>query len=87
MGTDQVLAAAILAAIAILAVVGIWRLTQRRDRSNERDFGAGGRTSVPVGTRGVVETRLAPSGLVRPVDQPSTTPAASGAGDAPPPQG
>jgi membrane-bound ClpP family serine protease len=69
MATDQILIAAFVAAVAILVVVGIWRAMQRRNRDHEREFGAGGRTTVPVGSRGVAVGRLAPAGVVRAVGE------------------
>jgi membrane protein implicated in regulation of membrane protease activity len=61
--TDQVLLAAIGAVIIILIVVGVARAVTRQ-RTPTTGFGAGGSTTVPVGTRGMVKSTIAPSGVV-----------------------
>jgi membrane-bound ClpP family serine protease len=64
MTTDQVLAAAVIAVVLILVVVGAVRVATRRRGTNEDAFGAGGLTKVPLGTTGWVRTALSPSGVV-----------------------
>jgi membrane-bound ClpP family serine protease len=61
--TEQVIPAAIVAAILILVVVGIVRVILRR-RESGTAFGAGGSHTVPLGTNGVAKTALEPSGVV-----------------------
>jgi membrane protein implicated in regulation of membrane protease activity len=60
---DQVLGAAVGTVVAILLVVGVIRLLRRRTATSDH-FGAGGRSTVPSGTAGIVKTALAPSGVV-----------------------
>ena len=62
--SDQILPGAIVAVIVILIVVGVFRAATRRRGANEDEFGAGGVSTVAVGTRGVATTDLAPSGVV-----------------------
>jgi membrane protein implicated in regulation of membrane protease activity len=62
MTTEQFIAAA-LAAIAILAVIALPRILRRR-RSLADGFGAGGQSTVPVGSIGMAKTDLTPSGVV-----------------------
>jgi membrane-bound ClpP family serine protease len=62
----------------ILIVVGLVRVAQRRRGANEDAFGAGGISTVAVGTRGVARTDLAPSGVVRVVSEEWTARSASG---------
>jgi membrane protein implicated in regulation of membrane protease activity len=76
--TDQILPGAIGVVILILIVVGIVRVAQRRRGENEDEFGAGGVSTVAVGTRGVARTDLAPSGVVRVVSEEWTARSASG---------
>jgi len=64
----DVLGAALIVVIAILVIVGIVRVVMRRPQSNEH-FGAGGRTTIPVGTHGFVKTTLAPDGVVSAVGE------------------
>ena len=69
MTSDQILPSAIVAVIVILVIVGVVRAAQRRRGANEDAFGAGGVSTVAVGTRGVTKTDLAPSGVVRVVSE------------------
>ena len=78
MTSDQILPGAILAVIVILIVVGVARAATRRRGANEDAFGAGGVSTVAVGTRGVATTDLAPSGVVRVVSEEWTAQAANG---------
>ena len=78
MTSDQILPGAILAVIVILIVVGVVRVAQRRRGPNEDAFGAGGVSTVAVGTRGVAKTDLAPSGVVRVVSEEWTAQSANG---------
>lgn len=78
MTSDQILPGAILAVIVILIVVGMVRVAQRRRGANEDAFGAGGVSTVEVGTRGVAKTDLAPSGVVRVVSEEWTARSADG---------
>ena len=48
---DQVLGAAIVVAVVILVIVAILQVMQKRTGQNTHVFGAGGRTTVPVGVR------------------------------------
>ncbi len=63
MTTDQVLPAAIVAVIAIFAIVGVVRIIRRR-REDANAFGAGGSSTVPVGTDGIARTAIARTGVV-----------------------
>jgi membrane protein implicated in regulation of membrane protease activity len=76
--SDQILPTAIVVVIAILIVVGAVRAAQRRRGPNEDAFGAGGVTTVAVGTRGVATTELAPSGVVRVVSEEWSATSADG---------
>ena len=67
-----------MAVIVILVIVGVVRVAQRRRGANEDAFGAGGISTVAVGTRGVAKTELAPSGVVRMVSEEWTAKSASG---------
>ena len=78
MTSDQLLPGAIAVVIVILIVVGIVRVAQRRRGANEDAFGAGGVSTVAVGTRGVARTDLAPSGIVRVVSEEWTARSATG---------
>ena len=78
MTSDQILPGAIVAVIVILIVDGIVRAATRRRGANEDAFGAGGVSTVAVGTRGVATTDLAPSGVVRVVSEEWTAQAANG---------
>lgn len=78
MTSDQILPGAIVAVILILIVVGLVRVVQRRRGANEDAFGAGGVSTVAVGTRGVARTELAPSGVVRVVSEEWTARSAGG---------
>lgn len=78
MTSDQILPGAIVAVILILIVVGVVRVAQRRRGANEDTFGAGGISTVAVGTRGVAKTDLAPSGVARVVSEEWTARSANG---------
>ena len=78
MTSDQILPGAIVAVIVILIVVGVVRVATRRRGANEDAFGAGGVSTVGVGTRGVATTDLAPSGVVRVVSEEWTAQSANG---------
>jgi membrane protein implicated in regulation of membrane protease activity len=60
---DQVVVLAIVTVVVILVIVGAVRVMGPRPRPTNT-FGAGGTTSVPPGTRGIVKTPLTPSGVV-----------------------
>jgi membrane protein implicated in regulation of membrane protease activity len=60
---ELVVYAAVVAAVAILVVVGVGRVIGRR-RGPQTEFGAGGSPTVPIGTVGVAKTALSPSGVV-----------------------
>jgi membrane-bound ClpP family serine protease len=77
--SDQFLPGALLVVIVILVVVGVVRVAQRRPGANENAFGAGGVSTVDVGTRGVAKTDLAPSGVVRVVSEEWSATSATGA--------
>lgn len=64
MTTDQVIPAALAAALIIIVLVGVLRVAGRRRGRNEDAFGAGGTSTVPLGAHGVAKTALAPSGVV-----------------------
>jgi membrane protein implicated in regulation of membrane protease activity len=68
--SDQILPGAIVAVIV--------RAATRRRGANEDAFGAGGVSTVAIGTRGVATTDLAPSGVVRVVSEEWTAQAANG---------
>ena len=78
MTSDQILPAAIVLVILILIVVGVVRVAQRQRGPNEDAFGAGGVSTVAVGTRGVAKTSLAPEGVVRVVSEEWTAQSANG---------
>ena len=78
MTSDQLLPGAIVVVIVILIVVGLVRVAQRRRGANEDTFGAGGVSTVAVGTSGVARTDLAPSGVVRVVSEEWTARSSSG---------
>ena len=78
MTSDQILPGAILTVIVILIVVGVVRVAQRRRGTNEDEFGAGGVSTVAVGSRGVAKTDLAPEGVVRVVSEEWTARSANG---------
>jgi membrane-bound ClpP family serine protease len=61
--TNEQAAVAIAIAIVILAVVAVPRILQRR-RGTDETFGAGGQTTVPIGSIGIAKTDLDPSGVV-----------------------
>lgn len=61
--TDQTFIAAIWAVVIILAIVGVVRVVLRR-RQPASGFGAGGTSTVPIGSLGVTKTDLSPSGVV-----------------------
>ena len=61
--TDQAIISAIWAVLIILAIVGVVRVVMRRRRPSE-GFGAGGTSTVPIGSVGVTKTDLSPSGVV-----------------------
>ena len=75
---DQFLPGAIAVVIVILIAVGLVRVAQRRPGANEDAFGAGGVSTIAIGTRGVARTELAPEGVVRVVSEEWT--ARSGTG-------
>jgi membrane-bound ClpP family serine protease len=61
--TEQIVIAAVAAAVAVLAIVALFRVSrQRRGRADA--FGAGGTSTVPLGTSGVARTVIAASGVV-----------------------
>ena len=64
MTADQIVLAAIGGVVVILVVVGVGRAASRRRAVSEDAFGAGGRSQVAIGTKGVAKTALAPSGVV-----------------------
>jgi len=78
--TDEILPGAIAVVILILIVVGVVRASQRRRGASEDAFGAGGVSTIAIGTRGVARTDLAPSSVVRVVSE--EWPARSTAGTA-----
>ena len=78
MTSDQILPGAIVVVILILIGVGLVRVAQRRRGANEDAFGAGGVSTIAVGTRGVAKTDLVPSGVVRVVSEEWTARSASG---------
>lgn len=78
MNTDQVLIGAIAAVVLILIAVGVGRAAARRRGANEDDFGAGGKSQVPLGTRGVTKTVLAPAGVVLAAGEQWTATSANG---------
>ena len=78
MTSDQILPGAILLVIVILVVVGVVRVAQRQRGPNEDAFGAGGVSTVAVGTRGVAKTALVPEGVVRVVSEEWTARSANG---------
>ena len=78
MTSDQILPGAIVVVIVILIVVGLVRVAQRRRGPNEDTFGAGGVSTVAVGTRGVATTDITSSGVVRVVSEEWTARSASG---------
>jgi membrane protein implicated in regulation of membrane protease activity len=61
--TDQVVLAAIGVVIVILVIVGIVRAAGRRP-TPATTFGAGGTTTVPIGTRGVAKSAVGATGVV-----------------------
>jgi membrane-bound ClpP family serine protease len=65
---DEVFGAAIIAVIVIFVIVGAVRVILRRPTSTDK-FGAGGRSTVPVGTPGFVKTPVAPTGVVTAVGE------------------
>jgi len=75
---DQVLGAAIVVAVVILVIVAILQVAQKRTGQNTHVFGAGGRTTVPVGTLGSVATALEPNGVIRAVGEQWTARSADG---------
>ena len=78
MTSDQILPGAIVVVIVILIVVGVVRAATRRRGANEDAFGAGGVSTVGVGTRGVATTDLKPSGVVRVVSEEWSASSADG---------
>jgi membrane-bound ClpP family serine protease len=63
--TEQVILAAIAAAVVILAIVGLGRvMDRRRGGVTVPGFGAGGSNRVPPGSEGIARTGLTPSGVV-----------------------
>ncbi len=83
MTTDQIFPTAIVAVVVILIVIGVIRAVMRRRGANEDAFGAGGTSSVPVGSIGVAKTALDPSGVVLVVgEQWTATPRGGGRIDA-----
>jgi membrane protein implicated in regulation of membrane protease activity len=69
MTMDQVFPAAIVAVLLLLIVAGIVRVVGRRRGGNDAAFGAGGTSTVPIGTLGVAKTNLEPSGVVHVVGE------------------
>ena len=69
MTTDQVFPAAVVAVVLIFIVVGVVRVVGRRRGRNEDAFGAGGTSTVPLGSRGIAKTALAPAGVVNVVGE------------------
>ena len=79
MTTDQVLPTAVVAVVLVLIIVGLARIVMRRRGPNEDTFGAGGTSEVPLGTKGVTKTVLAPSGVVLAAGEQWTARSGSGA--------
>lgn len=79
MTSDQLLPAAIGAAILILVIVAVVRVAGRRRGAQEHEFGAGGVSSVPIGSKGMTATELAPSGVVRAAGEQWTARSRTGA--------
>jgi membrane-bound ClpP family serine protease len=77
MTSDQVLPAAIVAVIAILAIVGVARVILRR-REDANAFGAGGSSTVPIGTHGVARTPVGRTGVVNAAGEEWTARASGG---------
>lgn len=64
----DLLGAAVVVVLVILVAVGVVRAI--RDRPpHSTQFGAGGRTTIPVGTRGLVKSAIDPSGIVTAVGE------------------
>ena len=63
MTTDQVIPAAFAVVLLVLIIAGVVRVVGRRRGENEDAFGAGGTSTVPVGSDGVTRTVLDPSGV------------------------
>ena len=66
--TEQILLAAIVAVIAILAVAGFVRVARHR-RAADTSYGAGGTSKVPPGSTGVARTTVADGGVVHVVGE------------------
>ena len=79
---DQLIGAAIVTVIVIFVIVGVVRAIRRRGGLST-SFGAGGSSTVPPGTHGVVKSALAPSGIVRAAGEDWTARSASGGDLAP----
>ena len=75
---EQILGAAIVAAIAILVVVGVVRAARQR-RPDATAFGAGGSSRVPNGTTGTARTPIASGGVVYAVGEEWTARSSDGA--------
>jgi membrane protein implicated in regulation of membrane protease activity len=76
--TEQIVLAAVAAAIAILAIVALVRVAGRR-RTDDSGFGAGGSSKVPIGTSGVARTVFGASGVVYAVGEEWTARSRGGA--------
>ena len=79
MTTEQVVPAAIVAALLVLVLMGVARVVARRRGRNEDQFGAGGTSSVSLGARGVARTPLTPTGVVYAAGEEWTARSRSGA--------
>jgi membrane protein implicated in regulation of membrane protease activity len=75
---ETLIAGAVVVAIAILAIVAIPRILRRR-RSLDDGFGAGGQSTVPVGSIGVAKTDLSPAGVVHVAGEQWTARSSGGA--------
>jgi membrane protein implicated in regulation of membrane protease activity len=60
---DQVVVAAVITTVAILAIAASYRVLRRRAPEPDA-YDASGRRVVPVGATGTVRTALAPTGVV-----------------------
>lgn len=75
--TEQILVAAIVAVIAILAIAGFVRVARHR-RAADTTYGAGGTSKVPIGSTGVARTTVADGGVVHVVGEEWTARSAGG---------
>lgn len=62
--TSQAIGAAIAFVVLVFIAVGVARILARRRGANEDAFGAGGTSTVGLGTVGMTKTALTPSGVV-----------------------